>query len=155
MEKKRLLEKLIINLQAEINSLEKTVKMYSESAIEAPGAMQSRSDTTKFEMELAKDKALNSLKEKKDGFEKIKKIYLPTKNGPKTGIGNLIKLEGVGRESKMLFLMPAGSGIKLNDGKNKVTVTTPESPLGSAVIGKSVGEKFNIGIKNWKITEII
>jgi transcription elongation GreA/GreB family factor len=47
-----------------------------------------------------------------------------------------------GDEGRTIFLAPAGAGIELTmpDGDGFVTVVTPASPLGKAVLGRRVGE---------------
>jgi transcription elongation GreA/GreB family factor len=42
-----------------------------------------------------------------------------------------------------VFLSPAGGGMKLEDG-GELSVVTPQSPLGGALLGKVVGESFEL-----------
>ncbi len=77
------------------------------------------------------------------------------------GIGAIVEIEdednGVGRT---FFLAPAGAGMNLTgpDGDGLITVVTPASPIGRAVLGRQVGEVIDVTIKGdvreWTITYV-
>lgn len=47
-----------------------------------------------------------------------------------------------GRVSEWFFLGPAGGGVEVASGGKTVTVVTPESPLGAALMGKRAGDRI-------------
>jgi transcription elongation GreA/GreB family factor len=76
---------------------------------------------------------------------------------PKVALGAIIEVED-GDEGRTIFLAPVGAGIELTmpDGDGFVTVVTPASPLGKAVLGRRVGETVEITVKGepreWTVT---
>ena len=55
----------------------------------------------------------------------------------------LIELDD-GENARLYFLLPSGGGIKLPSDAGEITVLTPESPLGRAVLGKRIGEGVEV-----------
>jgi transcription elongation GreA/GreB family factor len=57
-----------------------------------------------------------------------------------------------------VFLAPVGAGIELTmpDGDGFVTVVTPASPLGKAILGRRVGDTVEVVVKGepreWTVT---
>ncbi len=83
----------------------------------------------------------------------------PRRSNQGIGIGTIVEIEdedsGVGRT---FFLAPVGAGMKLSgpDGDGLITVVTPASPIGKAVLGRRVGDIIDVTIKGdvreWEIT---
>ena len=72
-------------------------------------------------------------------------------------MGTIIEVED-GDEGRTIFLAPVGAGIELTmpDGDGFVTVVTPASPLGKAILGRCVGDTIEIAVKGetreWTVT---
>ena len=72
-------------------------------------------------------------------------------------VGTILEVED-GDEGRTLFLAPVGAGIELTmpDGDGFLTVVTPASPLGKAVLGRSLGDTIEVAVKGeireWTIT---
>ncbi len=85
--------------------------------------------------------------------------FVPQKlaGSAKVALGAVIEVED-GNEGRTLFLAPAGAGIELTfpDGDGFLTVVTPVSPLGRAVIGRKVGDTVEIVVqgepREWTVT---
>src|SRR5690606_34992856 len=58
-------------------------------------------------------------------------------------VSALIQLEVDGAE-QCVFLVTAGGGLKLELDGRRVQLVTPEAPLGRALVGKLVGESFEL-----------
>ena len=58
-------------------------------------------------------------------------------------------------EEKFFFLVPYGGGTTVRIGKVEVTVVTPSSPVGGALLGKRVGDSFELTtrgqMREWSI----
>lgn len=54
-------------------------------------------------------------------------------------LGALVKMEFPGDSGEWFFLGPAGGGVKVACGGMEVTVITPDSPLGSQLLGLKTG----------------
>ncbi|MFM2416788.1 MAG: hypothetical protein RL385_1511 [Pseudomonadota bacterium] len=78
---------------------------------------------------------------------------------PQVALGAIVEVED-GDEGRTIFLAPAGAGMELTmpDGDGFVTVVTPSSPLGKAVIGRQVGDTVEVAVKGearaWTVTFI-
>jgi len=72
-------------------------------------------------------------------------------------LGAIVEVED-GAAGRTFFLAPVGAGIELTgpDGDGFLSVVTPASPIGRAVLGRSVGDVVQVDvpgdIKEWTIT---
>ena len=57
--------------------------------------------------------------------------------------GTLVECE-LGGIRDWFFLSPVGGGLEIEIGDNEVTIITPQSPLGSSILGKETGAAFNL-----------
>jgi transcription elongation GreA/GreB family factor len=64
-------------------------------------------------------------------------------------IGALVRLE-MDRETSFYFIGPRAGGTEVTLDKNEVLVITPQSPLGSQLIGKKQGDKPQLEIAGRK-----
>lgn len=69
----------------------------------------------------------------------------PLGKGARVVLGALVEIEG-DDSGRTLFLAPAGAGLELTgpDGDGFFSVITPQSPIGRAVMGKRVGDTFDV-----------
>jgi transcription elongation GreA/GreB family factor len=61
------------------------------------------------------------------------------------GAGALVELDIDGKVQRVL-IAPAGGGLKLTTEGGEVSVVTPQSPLGGGLLGKRVGESFELHV---------
>lgn len=73
MNKKALLASTILELEKQKNNLTASVETTHQIAVEAPGAMQSHSDTTKAQTHILADNLRNLLAEKERAIAVLKK----------------------------------------------------------------------------------
>lgn len=73
------------------------------------------------------------------------------------GAGALVRLT-VDEEPRVFFVVPFGGGTELVVGGVKVTVVTPVSPVGQALVGRRAGEDFELmargAMREWVIESI-
>lgn len=79
------------------------------------------------------------------------------------GLGALVDVatQGVrGRQERSFMLLPAGAGAELTGpgGDGFLSVITPSSPIGKALMGKRVGDGVDVHIRGewleWEITDV-
>ncbi len=143
MDKKALVEKVVEKLQKEVDELEKNILSMRKAAVEAPGAMQSHSDTTKFQMNALKDDIEKQLSVKNGELEILEKFEIIS-TIPKKEIceGSLIKIRDGEKEINYLFLK-GGSGIQIEDELgNRIIVIGENSPIGKNLLGKKIGDEI-------------
>jgi transcription elongation GreA/GreB family factor len=75
-------------------------------------------------------------------------------------MGTILEVED-GDEGRTLFLAPVGAGMELTmpDGDGFLTVVTPASPLGKAILGRRVGDTVEVVVKGepreWTVTFLV
>jgi transcription elongation GreA/GreB family factor len=96
----------------------------------------------------------------------VLEIFRPPARLPARGpvaVGAIVEVEmendsGQGFQGRTFFLAPAGAGVELTgpDGDGFLSVVTPVSPIGRAVLGKRVGDTVEVMVegepREWKIT---
>ena len=88
-------------------------------------------------------------------------IFRPTKLAPKGAItlGAVVEVED-GEQGRTFFLAPVGAGVELTGpgGDGFLSVVTPISPIGKAVLGKRVGDTVEVMVQDeareWTITYV-
>ncbi len=71
-----------------------------------------------------------------------------------------VETDDGGVQGRTFFLAPVGAGVELTGpgGDGFLSVVTPQSPIGRAVIGKKVGETVEVTVqkevREWKITYV-
>ena len=85
--------------------------------------------------------------------------FRPGKSGSRVRLGDIVEIED-GSTGRTIFLAPVGAGLELTmpDGDGFVTVVTPASPLGKAIIGRELGDTVEISVRgedrDWTVTYI-
>jgi len=93
-----------------------------------------------------------------DELAVLEAFHVPAISTPeKIAMGAIIEVED-GDEGRTIFLAPVGAGIELTmpDGDGFVTVVTPASPLGKAILGRAMGDTIEVSVKGeareWTVT---
>jgi transcription elongation GreA/GreB family factor len=80
------------------------------------------------------------------------------RNAP-IALGAIVEVED-GAEGQTFFLAPVGAGIELSgpDGDGFLSVVTPLSPIGKAVLGRRVGDTIEVEVRGeareWTVTYV-
>lgn len=162
--------KIIVNTDTKFNILKKVIEMFEvkvsqversltdliDSINNAPGAMQSHSDTTRFQLSRVFEASNKSYIEKKDDLANLKSFLEKGFNSQTETImiGSIFTLSKQNDKGKNVeenyFMLPTGSGIKIElEGLSFLSVT-PISPLGKILIGKKKGEVFLFGVGKFR-----
>jgi len=143
MDKKALVEKVVEKLQKEVTELEESMLSMKQAAVEAPSAMQSHSDTTKFQMNALKDDVEKQFSTKNKELEMLEKFeIMPLSSSKEIQNGSMIKIQDGEKEINYLFL-EGGSGIQVEDELgNKIIVVGGGSPMGKILAGKKSGDEI-------------
>lgn len=82
----------------------------------------------------------------------------PQRSSAPIAVGALVEVEDEDRMGRTFFLAPVGAGITLTgpDGDGILSVVTPQSPIGRAVLGRRQGETVDVTVdgelREWSIT---
>jgi transcription elongation GreA/GreB family factor len=84
----------------------------------------------------------------------------PLPRGARIGLGAIVEVESDEGQGRTFLLAPAGAGVELTtpDGDGFLSVVTPVSPLGRAVMGRCVGDQVEVMIdgeaREWTISYV-
>jgi hypothetical protein len=146
--KKEILEKVIFLLSESVKKAEKSLNEMNGNINDAPGAMQSHSDTTRFQLTKIVEGMEKAFLEKSEELKVLKQFAKGDVNSIKFNdvkIGSLISI----KKNNLIenyFIIPAGSGLKLEDSGKNIICVTPLSPLGKILLGRKKGENFTYNI---------
>ena len=160
MDKRSLVEQLATKLRASALTAQQAGASAAEMARE--GATPSeRRDDARVAIEfggLARGQSLRAEKARSemDLLESFRPQPLP--RGAHVALGAVVEVESNDGQGRTFFLAPVGGGAELTapGGDGFLSVVTPASPLGRAVLGRRVGESVEVVIdgdtRDWTIT---
>lgn len=119
-------------------------KNAAEGAVHEESRAEGEKDTRATEASyLARGQALRVV-ELETEIARVASCALPDFSaGATISAGALVTLASQ-RGERRVFLLPAGAGRQLEDDKGPVSVITPVSPLGSALVGASASEDVEV-----------
>lgn len=146
MDKTEILHALVEKLEADLAKATDAAIDSAESATHEESRSEGKYDTRGLETSyLASGQARHAI-ELREGLVAIKNFHAPdfSRSDP-IALGALVTtLSSQGRET--YFLVPGIGGIEIGNGTDAlVTVVSSKSPVGSALIGKQVGDRIESG----------
>jgi len=155
MDKREIKNSVLENLIKVRENLIKSREEYKEAAKDAPGAMQSHSDTSKFQFNILADNIASQLQKLDDA------VILLREYGEKSTeaeIGAFLKIKENG-EIRYFYLVPEGAGgFKVKMDSIDIQVLAVNSLVGKAFLFKKTGQEFELqlpaGKRLIKILEI-
>jgi transcription elongation GreA/GreB family factor len=148
MNKADIVQKIIEQLNDKISVLTKSAKEAHEVATSEEFAAKSKYETFALESSYLAEgqaKRAEELREALEAYQVISNRKY-SKNTP-IDLTALITLEDEEGKKKTVYLGPFAGGMKLKFKSNEVTVVTPSSPLGKALVGRKQGEVFEFAIQ--------
>lgn len=146
MDKAELLALLAEALQKELNAAQRLAKETADAANHPEARPENDKDTRKIELSYLAAGQASRAKELETGLLWIGQIPAkPFGSADPLQAGALVELDVEGKAQRVL-LSPAGGGIKLATSSGEISVVTPSSPLGSGLLGKHVGDSFELVI---------
>lgn len=158
MDKKQILGILALQIEEDLKNLRFFAQSERKAAQEAPGAMESRYDTTKGE----KQALLHALSQPLEDLERaVREIhsFVPSPCS-EVELGALLEVviqEKEGEKKGVYFVAPPGTGGKtvvLEDG-TKVQTVTWQAPLTQKLKGKKAGDLVSVSLPSGDIAYTI
>lgn len=148
MNKQKLLQCVIETLTQREKNAKQSLETTRRAAIEAPGAMQSHSDTTKWQM----SRRVEAMQRLVTEIQQVLGILRSLMNNPPTVTQGsnyaIIEVRNLDDGSKAkYFLLPAGGGDTYEVDEEKITVLTTGAPMARALIGAVVGDRVEMKIQ--------
>ncbi len=149
------LQQLIQIIRANLETLVASRDKTREMAIDAPGANQSHSDTSKFQLSNVR-LGLESLRiETDNNASQLSRMKIESCSRVTLGaIFSLHETSG-GSQDKYYFLVPAGGGESISIGDMTITSITPGTPIAKACLRKEEGDVVGFNGKEFEISKII
>jgi transcription elongation GreA/GreB family factor len=146
MDKRGLIEKLRELLRAELSAAERLAKDTAAAANHPEARPENDKDTRKIELSyLAAGQAARA-QELETAIGLLASVPVRAFTGDEPlQLGALVELEVSGKTQRLL-LCPSGGGLKIPDVGGEISVVTPQSPLGRGIIGKMVGDSFELAV---------
>ena len=152
MDKHALLQKILTQLETELDVLVKAARHTYETATHEENKAENKYDTRALEASyLARGQAKRAAE-----IRKIIKHYqdLPLAKMDRINLGAVFTLE-TEDQTHQYFLGPMGGGIRIKTDSGEITVVTAASPLGKSLLGKEVDDEIMTpGGQIAEITEI-
>ncbi|MBI5220874.1 MAG: GreA/GreB family elongation factor [Candidatus Liptonbacteria bacterium] len=155
MNKQLVLKAILQKIREEEAELKRNLEDTRRAAQEAPGAMESHSDTTRAQMQVRAGELVTLIQDKELAIRELVRLQvqasgqthnLPLADRPRGEYGDapagetiqpgsLVSVEREGKTAWHLVLNGSGGTVAEVDGQN-VLVITPKAPLGRALLGK-------------------
>lgn len=141
MKKEDVLHAVLAAVETEVKNLAANAEGAHAVSVEAPSAMQSHSDTTKFQMKALEENAKRIMLEREVLVRDLRKFVAHPVVQDEVGVGLCVTVSD-GAKTSRYVLLEGGAGITAEVGGERWTVVTPASPLGKALIGRRKGDAF-------------
>jgi transcription elongation GreA/GreB family factor len=156
--KQRVRDALVHALSETVSQAAEQARTTREGATHAEAKPENDKDTRALEQSyLARGQAMR-VEELANQAHMLRFMDLPQfSDDDEISAGALVLLEGADGE-RLLFLAPHGGGIELSVDNVAVLVVTATSPMGRAVLGKSVGDEAVLKVRgtqrNYEISRV-
>ena len=138
-----MLEKLEIDLDV----LQRAAQTAYEAATHAENIAENKYDTLGLEASYLATGQARRVEEIRQALKNCRAMPLaPYDAASGIQIGALIQLEADNGSTQWLFLAPDAAGLKLEHVGHTITVITPRSPLGAALLGKQLDDEVQINV---------
>jgi transcription elongation GreA/GreB family factor len=147
MNKRKLLDQFASVISADLALLTQAALVAREAAIHEESKAEDQYDTRGLEASYlagAQSKRVLELEELLDLYRHID-VGVFDKSTPVASTA-VIELETEGK-SQFYFLMPKGGGMSVTFESKLIQVVTPQSPMGSALLGHKVGDQIEVEIQ--------
>jgi len=140
-----ILTSIIAQLQADLQMLERAVAMAHDTATHADCLGSSKYETMGLEASYLAQGQGTRLLEVERALEYFKRLR-QTQSASVIGLSSLVVLDDEQGNRQLLWLDGEAGGLQVGYGEMTITVITPKSPLGRALLAKSAGDTFEINI---------
>lgn len=148
-EKSKVLAQLHNMIKEEIEVTTRAAHSAHEAATHSELVAENKYDTKGLEASYlagAQARRANELQKLLDELEIFQKRELPRTST--ASIGSLVKLSNDDSIESWVFILPSQGGYKIEIDKTHIQTITPQSPIGKALLGKSIDDELEIAKKD-------
>jgi transcription elongation GreA/GreB family factor len=157
--KKKILEGVRAELRREMGVIERAAKDAWEGATHEENKPEHNKDMRATEASYVAMGQSARLRELTEALAKIDALSLGAwpANTP-ASVGALVTIEGEDEHENtqrlVVLIVPAGGGVTVEDGGDRVRAVTPQAPLGEALMGTSVGDPVKVLRRAYEVLSI-
>lgn len=155
MKKQEIHQHFIRHLQSELNTATEAAKATIATATSEEHQAKSKYDTFSLESSYLARGQARRVDELREAVERLEALPLRAfHNQSSIQLGALVRMEAGDGQTQTLFFGPAGGGETLDLDGEDVLMITPNSPLGRAAMGKTVGDcvQLKTGLDSQRFT---
>ena len=142
MNRNLILEKLLAQLQEDLNRHLAANKRASAGATDSESRAETKWDTCGLEASYLARGHAQQFNELATGIQQLRRFTLPDFTNRPIGKGALVEVDLNGTTSFFL-LLDCGGGSTITEAGKEITVITPQTPVGSALLNKKQGDTFS------------
>ena len=142
MKKTTINQTLLAELENDLRRLQAANKDASAGATNSEARAETKWDTCGLEASYLARGHAQQFKALAANVHELRAFTAPSfKNAP-IDVGALVEVEQ-GGEAMLFYLLPCGGGTELTIEGCEVTIITPESPVGAALLNKKAGDTYS------------
>ena len=148
MNKVLVLEQILTTLNRDLTALQTAVKVAHESATHGESVAENKYDTRGLEaayLAHGQAKRAEQIEIALRCYEGISSQTL-LHHCSEVGISSLVQLDDQDGLTRWLWLGEDAGGLKFSFDGNEITIVTPKSPLGAALMGRKQGDVFELRV---------
>lgn len=147
MDKYAVHQRLLALLDIDLDVLQRAAQTAYETATHEENVAENKYDTLGLEASYLATGQARRMEEIRQALKRCRELILRP-HDPQTGIqlGALLALEAENGSEQWLFLAPDAAGLKVEEAGQLITVISPRSPLGGALLGKLEGDEVTIKV---------
>lgn len=158
MNKKEIIHKIVKHLSCELSTTQLAAHNAHSAAIDDQSVAETQYDTLAIEASYLAEGQSRRVEEIKYSIAQFEQLQARELTRSTTiSIGSLVQLDKGESNNEWLFIAPSAGGFKcvLQEGNVTVhiTVITPHSPMGKALINKEIDDDVSINIQSIKVKE--
>ena len=155
LNKQRVIEETLKTLEDDLSSKKKHYKELQDSVIKADGAMQSRSDTYKFQYSQQAENVLKMIESVEKLITFLKELEIDVKDREVIKVGDVVIVDKNGVEQVYLLAPDYGVMRKIDVGGREVYMVSEKSPIGELLIKSKLGQDVEFRGQVLKIKNIL
>ncbi|AMB88379.1 transcription elongation factor GreAB [Pseudomonas agarici] len=147
MDKRALHQRIISTLTVDLDVLQRAAQTAYEAATDKENIAENKYDTRGLEASYLATGQARRVKEIRQALKQCQELTLrPYDEKAGIQLGALLSLAAESGSEQLLFLAPDAAGLRIDWEGRTITVISPRSPLGQALLGKFNGDEVSISV---------
>lgn len=150
--RKIIIEKAVEKLKESLAVQTSSYNAAVQASIDAPGAMESHSDTTKKQKAWEADNYIQRIGEIRDEIKYINSLEKYSQNSNVVAVGDIVRVEDKSGNGRYYFIVEKCESLIFND--LSLFVVSVQTPIAKFILGKKIGSLVEVNNLQFTIAEI-